>query len=87
MAFASTDLPTRFPGYRRQGQIAVGGLVGYNFGPVNLQAYVTQDVVERNYGGRDTRGWLRVIVPIYKESTNAATPSVPLTGPGRIERR
>ncbi|KQO71500.1 hypothetical protein ASF20_17415 [Methylobacterium sp. Leaf88] len=65
----------------------MGGLVGYNFGPVNLQAYVTQDVVERNYGGRETRGWLRVIVPIYKESTNAAAPSVPLTGPGRIERR
>lgn len=87
VAFASTDLPTRFPGYRRQGQIAVGGLVGYNFGPVNLQAYVTRDVAERNYGGRETRGWLRVIVPIYKESTNAAAPSIPLTGPARIARQ
>ncbi|WP_019903611.1 transporter [Methylobacterium sp. 77] len=80
VAFASTDLPTRFPGYRRQGQIAVGGLVGYNFGPVNVQAYVTQDVVERNYGGRETRGWLRLIVPIYKESTSSAAPSIPLSG-------
>ncbi|GJE17068.1 transporter [Methylobacterium marchantiae] len=80
VAFASSDLPTRFPGYRRQGQIAVGGLVGYNFGPVNIQAYVTQDVVERNYGGRETRGWLRLIVPIYKESTNSAAPSIPLSG-------
>ncbi|WP_156462946.1 transporter [Methylobacterium sp. Leaf93] len=80
VAFASTDLPTRFPGYRRQGQIAVGGLVGYNFGPVNLQAYVTRDVAERNYGGRETRGWLRLIVPIYKESTNSAAPSIPLSG-------
>ncbi|MCC0808380.1 transporter [Methylobacterium sp. W2] len=80
VAFASTDLPTRFPGYRRQGQIAVGGLVGYNFGPVNVQAYVTRDVAERNYGGRETRGWLRLIVPIYKESTNSAAPSIPLSG-------
>ena len=32
---------------RGQGQVAVGGLVGYNFGPVNLQAYVTRDVAER----------------------------------------
>ncbi|CAA2106968.1 hypothetical protein MBUL_03929 [Methylobacterium bullatum] len=80
VAFASTDLPTRFPGYRRQGQVAVGGLVGYNFGPVNVQAYVTRDVAERNYGGRETRGWLRLIVPIYKESTNSAAPSTPLSG-------
>ncbi|MCJ2127832.1 transporter [Methylobacterium sp. E-045] len=80
VAFASTDLPTRFPGYRRQGQIAVGGLVGYNFGSVNVQAYVTRDVAERNYGGRETRGWLRLIVPIYKESTNSAAPSIPLSG-------
>ncbi|MCJ2033874.1 transporter [Methylobacterium sp. J-068] len=87
VAFASTDLPTRFPGYQRQGQIAVGGLIGYNFGPVNLQAYVTRDVAERNYGGRETRGWLRVIVPLYKESRNAAAPSVPVAGPARIARR
>ncbi|WP_018043245.1 transporter [Methylobacterium sp. 88A] len=79
VAFASTDLPTRFPGYRRQGQIAVGGLVGYNFGPVNVQAYVTRDVAERNYGGRETRGWLRLIVPIYKESINSAAPLIPLS--------
>ena len=63
VAFASTDLPTRFPHHRRQCQIAVGGLVSYNFGPVNVQAYVTQDVSERNYGRRETRGWLRLMVP------------------------
>ncbi|GJD76838.1 hypothetical protein GCM10007886_43840 [Methylobacterium gregans] len=67
VAFGSTDLPTGVARYRPQGQIAVGGLVGYNFGPVNLQAYVTHDVVERNYGGREIRGWLRVIVPLYQD--------------------
>jgi hypothetical protein len=67
VAFGSLDLPVNVPGYRRQGQFAVGALVGYNFGPVNLQAYVTRDVVERNYGGNETRGWLRAIVPLYQD--------------------
>ncbi|MCJ2082749.1 transporter [Methylobacterium sp. J-090] len=68
VAFASTDLPTtRRPGTQRQGQVAVGGLIGYDFGPVNLQAYVTRDVAQSNYGGVDTRGWLRAIVPVYKD--------------------
>ncbi len=67
VAFGSLDLPVNVPGYRRQGQFAVGALVGYNFGPVNLQAYVTRDVVERAYGGRETRGWLRAIVPLYQD--------------------
>ncbi|KQT45421.1 CoxB-like protein [Methylobacterium sp. Leaf456] len=72
VAFGSTDLPTGVASYRSQGQIAVGGLVGYNFGPVNLQAYVTRDVVERNYGGHETRGWLRAIVPLYQDKSEAA---------------
>lgn len=72
VAFASTDLPTHVVGYRRQSQVAVGGLVGYNFGPVNLQAYVTRDVFERDYGGYETRGWLRAIVPIYQDKADVA---------------
>ncbi|MGU3664605.1 transporter [Methylobacterium sp. A49B] len=67
VAFGSTDLPTGVGSYRPQGQIAVGGLVGYNFGPVNLQAYLTHDVIERNYRGREVRGWLRAIVPLYQD--------------------
>ena len=78
VAFGSTDLPTRNPTYARQGQVAVGGLVGYNFGPVNLQAYVTRDVVQRNYAGLETRGWLRVTVPIHPDGdgTPEASPVV-----------
>jgi hypothetical protein len=68
VAFGSTDLPTGVGGYRPQGQIAVGGLVGYNFGPATLQAYLTHDVIERNYGGREIRGWLRAIVPLYQDA-------------------
>ncbi|AWN41059.1 transporter [Methylobacterium durans] len=67
VAFGSSDLPTGVAGYRPQGQFAMGGLVGYNFGPVTLQAYLTRDVVERNYGGLETRGWLRAIVPLYQD--------------------
>ncbi|KMO11934.1 CoxB-like protein [Methylobacterium platani JCM 14648] len=72
VAFASTDLPTGVAGYRSQGQVAVGGLVGYNFGPVNLQAFVTRDVIDRNYGGRDTRAWLRAVIPLYQDRQEAA---------------
>lgn len=75
VAFGSSDLPTSVSSYRPQGQIAVGGLVGYNFGPVNLQAYLTRDVAQRNYRGRETRGWLRVIVPLYQQDPNEVEPN------------
>src|SRR5215471_2596715 len=65
VGFYSTDLSTPVPGYLKQSQFALGGLVGYDFGPVILQGYVTTDVSEQNYGGRDTRGWARIIVPIW----------------------
>jgi hypothetical protein len=64
VGYYSTDLSSPFAGYLRQSQFAVGGLVGYNFGPVILQAYLTTDVYEQNYGGHDTRLWGRVIVPL-----------------------
>jgi hypothetical protein len=61
--------------YAKQSQFAVGPFVGYNFGPVILQAWVTRDVATQNYynalpaGGfvkdYETRGWLRVIVPLW----------------------
>jgi hypothetical protein len=34
-------------------------------GPLTLQAYATTDVVEHNYGGRDTRGWFRMVIPLW----------------------
>ena len=41
---------------------------------MNLQAYVTRDVVQRNYGGLETRGWLRVIVPSATEQAASEAP-------------
>src|SRR3984957_11697736 len=66
VAYGSTDLTRPIAGYLKQSDFAVGGLVGYDFGPLTLQAYATTEVYERNYGGRDTRGWFRMIIPLWK---------------------
>ena len=76
MAYGSTDLTRPIAGYQKQSQFAVGGLFGYDFGPIKLQAYATTEVVERNYGGRDTRGWLRMIVPVWTPEAAPATPLI-----------
>lgn len=76
VAFGSTDLPTTRASYRRQGQFAVGGLIGYNFGDYFIQAYATRDVIEQNYRGQDTRVWLRGVFFLYKQ----ADASAPLGG-------
>ncbi len=74
----------------RQRSLAVGGLVGYDFGKFTLQAYATREVYVRNGGyglgqpvngigggtgvnnDYDTRGYLRVIVPLYVAPTAPA---------------
>jgi hypothetical protein len=79
VGYGSTDLTRPIANYQKQSQFALGGLFGYDFGPLTLQAYATTNVVEHNYGGRDTRGWLRVIVPIW---TPPAMPQSPLITKG-----
>ena len=64
VAYASWDLTSPISAYREQRQIAVGGLVGYDFGAVTLQSYLTTVVDEDNFGGGDTRFWARVILPL-----------------------
>jgi hypothetical protein len=64
VAFGSWDVGNPADNFPHQNQFAVGGLVGYDFGPVILQTYVTTDVEEQNYHGHDTRGWTRVIIPL-----------------------
>ena len=74
-AFGSSDISgvsTNFnPFYGRQSQIAVGPLVGYNFGPLTVQAYVTRDVYSHNYrnafGQRvyETNLFVRGVVPLW----------------------
>jgi hypothetical protein len=55
-----------------QSQLALGGLVGYDFGPVTGQLYVTRDVFENNYTGYDTRLWGRLIIPLWVAPKPAA---------------
>lgn len=58
-----------------QSQLALGGLVGYDFGGATGQVYVTRDVFENNYTGYDTRIWGRVIVPLWVAPKPAAVVS------------
>lgn len=74
VGFGSWDLSTPVVGYARQEQFALGGLVGYNFGPLDLQVYVTSTVWERNYGGNDTRGWFRLVIPLWTPVAEAPIP-------------
>lgn len=68
VAFGSTDLPVAGrPNFRPLGQVAMGALIGYTFDPITVQAFVTRDLVQRNYGGEETRAWLRLLVPLYRE--------------------
>jgi hypothetical protein len=64
VAYGSWDLTDPIPQYRQERQFAVGGLVGYDFGNVTLQSYLTTVVSQDNLGGDDTRLWTRVIIPL-----------------------
>ena len=65
VAYGNADLTSPIASYQKQSRFDAGGLVGYDFGPIKLQAYATTDVVEHNYGGRGTRGWFRMIIPLW----------------------
>ncbi len=60
--------------YNQTAQFSVGPLVGYNFGPVILQAKFTRDVAEKNLGGFDTRFWTNIIIPLWGASAPPAPP-------------
>jgi hypothetical protein len=80
VAYASWDVSTPVAGYGRQSQLAVGALVGYDFGPVALQVYATRTVVEDNYNYYDSRFWARLIIPVW---TPPAESPLPVKGPYR----
>src|SRR5215813_8685861 len=64
VGFGSWDLNEPILGYQKQSQFAMGGLLGYDFGAVILQGWLTSDVYEKNYNGKDVRGWVRVVLPL-----------------------
>ena len=59
----------------RGGFIAVGGLVGYDFGRFTAQAYVARYVAESAGVQPATEGWFRVIVPLYSPPAPAPEPA------------
>jgi hypothetical protein len=67
--FDVPNLPNPHSGYTAaplsQAQFAVGGLMGYNFGPVIMQLIVATDVYTQNYNAKETQGILHVIVPVW----------------------
>jgi hypothetical protein len=73
VAYGSTDVgaPVFVPGtvataYLAQSQFALGGLIGYNFGPVITQATISTDVYTSNgYAQKETRGVFRTIIPLW----------------------
>ena len=64
IGFYATDVSTPVPEYLRQSKAAIGGLVGYWAGPFVLQVYGTTEFYEENYGGKDTRLWSRLVIPL-----------------------
>lgn len=85
VAYGFTDLPVNrnralYANYRRDGTFAAGGLIGYDFGAFKAQVFVTRTVADANVGGafsNETRGWFRIIAPLYTAQAAAAAP-VPL---------
>ena len=63
VGFGSADVNHR-PGTLQDSQLALGALVGYNFGRASAQVYMTHDVYQKNLGGNETRAWLRLVVPM-----------------------
>lgn len=64
VGYGSADTSTPYAGYAQQSQFALGGFVGYGFGPVTWQFYITHDVTETGYTGEDTRAFMRWVVPL-----------------------
>ena len=72
IGYGSTDTNTPYRGYKEQSQFALGGLAGYNFGPVITQLMVATDLYTSNYNQKETRGTLRVIIPLWHPEAPAA---------------
>ena len=72
--FGALDTQNRILSGGRATQIEIGGLIAYDFGPFSLTGIVTRSVLqdlngEHQAGGFETRGWLRLIAPLYVAPT------------------
>lgn len=60
----STDLNAPIAAYKKQSQFQLGPLVGYYFKQAVLQAYITTDLYEKNYGASLISGNIRITIPL-----------------------
>ena len=67
VGFTSRDLggPIATGTTGKQSQTAAGVLIGYNFGKFSTQLKYTQDITEKNYGGKDKRLWMNIVIPFH----------------------
>ncbi|MBB4197904.1 hypothetical protein CCR94_19035 [Rhodoblastus sphagnicola] len=65
VGYGSWDLDQPYAGYAKQSQFALGGLVGYDFGGVNVALKATRTVTETNYYGPETRVWANIVIPVW----------------------
>jgi hypothetical protein len=69
VGYGSTDTNNPVPGYKKDAQFALGGLIGYNFGPVITQFVLGTDVysskISSNYVANETRLGIHVIIPLW----------------------
>ncbi len=62
-------------GTARGGRFAVGGLIGYDFGPFTAQLMVARDVAVRQSGTESTDGFVRIVAPLYSVAAAAPAPT------------
>jgi hypothetical protein len=65
VAYGNWDLSTCGALCPKQSRFAVGGLAGYDFGSFSAQFKLTYDVAETNHGGKETRGWVTFVKPLW----------------------
>ena len=73
VSFLSTDTGNPYSGYRQQSQAAVGPLIGYTFGKIQVQAKFTTDVYEHNYRGHEKRAEFNIYIPLWTPTDPLAT--------------
>jgi hypothetical protein len=74
-----TNITNANRGLGKGEDIGIGGLLGYNFGPVDLQLKATHEIVshgDAQYGPEDTRVWVTIVIPIWNPTPPAAKPLV-----------
>ncbi|WP_407525332.1 transporter [Methylobacterium oryzisoli] len=68
------DTSFRSLAFGNRGRFALGGLIGYDFGPFTAQIYAARDVVTAVPRSENTEVWGRVVVPLYTVAAAAPPP-------------